>query len=46
MERVAPWSAPLMLVEPHMPAGRRGRPPFPAKALLRFHAMQHWLTLQ
>jgi IS5 family transposase len=45
MECVVPWSALLALIEPHMPSGQRGRPPFPAEALLRIHFMQQWFTL-
>jgi transposase, IS5 family len=45
MERVVPWSALLALIEPHIPAGQRGRPPFAAEALLRIHFMQQWFTL-
>lgn len=34
MERVVPWSDGVALVAPHLPEGRRGRPPFPVEALL------------
>jgi IS5 family transposase len=45
MELAVPWSALLALIEPHMPKGERGRPPFPAEPLLRIHFMQQWFTL-
>jgi IS5 family transposase len=45
MERVAPWAALVALIAPHMPAGQRGRPPFPVEAMLRIHFMQQWFTL-
>jgi transposase, IS5 family len=45
MERVVPWSELVALVSPHMPEGRRGRPPFPAEAMLRIHFMQQWFNL-
>jgi len=45
MERVVPWSELVGLIAPHMPPGKRGRPPFPAESLLRIHFMQQWFTL-
>ena len=45
MERVVPWAALVALIAPHMPAGQRGRPPFPVEAMLRIHFMQQWFTL-
>jgi transposase, IS5 family len=45
MDRVVPWSALLAVIQPHMPAGQRGRPPFATEALLRIHFMQQWFTL-
>ena len=40
-----PWAALVALIAPHMPAGLRGRPPFPVQAMLRTHFMQQWFTL-
>ena len=45
MNRVVPWAALVALVTPHAPAGRRGRPPFPAETMLRIHFMQQWFGL-
>ena len=45
MERVVPWSELVALVSPYLPEGRRGRPPFPAEAMLRIHFMQQWFNL-
>ncbi len=45
MERVVPWSELVALVSPYLPEGRRGRPPFPAEAMLRVHFMQQWFNL-
>ena len=45
MERVVPWSELVALVLPYLPEGRRGRPPFPAEAMLRIHFMQQWFNL-
>jgi IS5 family transposase len=45
MDRVVPWQALVALIAPHMPAGQRGRPPFPVEAMLRIHFMQLWFTL-
>jgi transposase, IS5 family len=45
MDRVVPWSDLVSLLAPHMPEGRRGRPPFEVEAMLRIHFMQQWFTL-
>lgn len=45
MERVVPWAELLALIEPHMPAGRTGRPPFAAETMLRIHCLQQWFNL-
>ena len=45
MNRVAPWAALVVLVTPHVPTGRRGRPPFPVETMLRIHFMQQWFGL-
>jgi transposase, IS5 family len=42
MERVVLWSD---LLAPYMPEGKRGRPPFAVKGMLRIDLMQQWLTL-
>jgi IS5 family transposase len=45
MDRVVPWSDLVAEIAPFMPAGKRGRPPFPVESLLRIHFMQQWFTL-
>jgi IS5 family transposase len=45
MEQVVPWASLVALVSPFLPEGRRGRPPFPAEAMLRIHFMQQWFNL-
>ena len=45
MERVVPWAALEALIAPHAPEGRRGRPPFSVRTMLRIHFMQQWFTL-
>jgi IS5 family transposase len=45
MDLVVPWSELVALIAPHLPEGKRGRPPFPVEALLRIHFMQQWFTL-
>ena len=45
MERVVPWAAPIDLITPYAPEGKRGRPPFPVETMLRIHSMQQWFTL-
>ncbi len=45
MERVVPWSELVALVSPHLPEGKRGRPPFAPETMLRIHFMQQWFNL-
>lgn len=45
MEQVVPLANLVALVAPHLPEGRRGRPPFPAEAMLRIHFMQQGFNL-
>jgi len=45
METVVPWSALVALVQPYLPSGARGRPPFGAEMMLRIHFMQQWFNL-
>lgn len=46
MEQVVPWSALLALIEEHYPkGGKAGRPPIPAKVMLRIHFLQQWYAL-
>lgn len=45
MERVVPWTELVALIVPHMPAGKTGRPPYPAELLLRIHFLQQWFGL-
>ena len=45
MERVVPWTELVALVSPHLPEGKRGRPPFPPETMLRIHFMQQWFNL-
>ena len=45
IERVVPWTELVALVAPFMPEGRRGRPPFAVKPMLRIHFMQQWFNL-
>jgi len=39
---VIPWSELLALIAPHAPAGKTGRPPFPAEVMLRIHLLQQF----
>lgn len=46
MNRVVPWAALQVLIEPHYPTdGRRGRPPMLCTTMLRIHMMQQWHAL-
>ena len=42
MDKVMPWDALLMLIEPHYPKAGKGRHPYPVKTMLRIHFMQQW----
>jgi hypothetical protein len=39
MERVIPRAKIVELITPHAPAGKKGRPPFAVKTILRIHFM-------
>ena len=45
MEKVVPWADLVALVSPHLPEGKRGRPPFSPETMLRIHFMQQWFAL-
>lgn len=45
MNRVVPWSRLIVLIEPHYPKGKTGRPPFPVETMLRIHFLQQWFGL-
>ncbi len=45
MDRVVPWAELVALIQPYLPEGRRGRPPFNVEAMLRIHFMQLWFNL-
>ena len=45
MISVVPWAELVLLIEPHAPAGKTGRPPFAVLTLLRIHFMQQWFGL-
>ena len=45
MNRVVPWADLTMLIEPHYPKGKTGRPPFGIATMLRIHYMQQWFGL-
>ena len=46
MERVVPWKALLLLIEPHYPkSGRVGRPPIGVERMLRMYFLQQWYSL-
>ncbi|MBV2133379.1 IS5 family transposase [Pseudomonas sp. MAP12] len=42
MDRVVPWQALMVLIEPYYPRGEGGRPAFPLAAMLRVHLMKSW----
>lgn len=45
MERVAPWTALLKVIEPFYPVAGNGRRPYPLAMMLREHLMQNWFAL-
>ena len=45
MNRVVPWAELTMLIEPHYPKSKTGRPPFGIATMLRIHFMQQWFGL-
>ena len=45
MNLVVPWAELVALIEPHAPAGKTGRPPFPVLTMLRIHFLQQWFGL-
>ena len=45
MERVVPWKALLVQIEPHYPKAGRGRHPYALETMLRIHLLQQWYAL-
>ena len=45
MERVVPWARLCAVIEPHYPAGLRGRPPMGIERMLRIYFLQQWYAL-
>ena len=45
MNLVVPWADLTMLIEPHYPKGKTGRPPFGITTMLRIHFLQQWFGL-
>ncbi|HEV7868982.1 MAG TPA: IS5 family transposase, partial [Chthoniobacteraceae bacterium] len=45
MEKVVPWARLVAVVEPHYPAGKRGRPPIGIERMLRIYFLQQWYAL-
>ncbi len=45
MDKVMPWDALLVLIEPHYPKAGRGRRPYPLATMLRIHFLQQWYAL-
>jgi IS5 family transposase len=45
MEQVVPWARLVALIEPHYPAGKRGRPPVGVERMLRIYFLQQWYGL-
>src|SRR5689334_5812488 len=45
MERVVPWSALCVLIEPFYPKPGNGRPPVGVERMLRIYLLQQWFNL-
>jgi IS5 family transposase len=42
MDKVVPWQAPIELIAPYYPEGKKGRLPFSLETMLRTHFLQQW----
>ena len=45
MDSVVPWASLCALIEPHYPAGERGRPPIGIERMLRIYFLQQWFNM-
>ncbi len=45
MNLVVPWTELLVLIAPHAPRAKTGRPPFELETMLRIHFVQQWFGL-
>lgn len=45
MSLVVPWTELLLLISPHAPRSKTGRPPFELATMLRIHFLQQWFGL-
>ncbi|GJH30941.1 hypothetical protein CBA19CS42_40515 [Caballeronia novacaledonica] len=45
MNRLVPWAALCVVVEPYYPKRGNGRPPIALERMLRIHFVQHWFNL-
>jgi IS5 family transposase len=45
MDQIIPWQEWIGFIQPHYPAGKRGRPPKEIETMLRMYLMQNWFTL-
>jgi hypothetical protein len=45
MDQVVPWAALEAVIESFYPRPRKGRHPYPLRAMLRIHLMQQWYAL-
>jgi IS5 family transposase len=45
MEKLVPWARLCAVIEPHYPAGKRGRPPIGIERMLRIYFLQQWYAL-
>jgi transposase, IS5 family len=45
MDKLMPWSALLVLIEPHYPKAGNGRPPRPMSSMLPTYCVANWFNL-
>lgn len=45
MDAVVPWASLCASIEPHYPAGERGRPPIGIDRMLRIYFLQQWFNM-
>ena len=45
IDKLMPWAAPQLLIEPHYPTAGNGRPPRPMQTMLRMYCVANWFNL-
>ena len=45
MDQMIPWRDWILMIQPHYPSGKRGRPPRGIETMLRMYLMQNWFNI-